>query len=159
MPRTILLNNMFLFLCCSIYLGTGVSLVFFQLPIEPQITPDNYRLFFIDPLKLATDFLTVMTILMLISALIMLVSEWWPGIRWGPIVVIVTVIAATLLTEYAIFPLNDQMKAGISDPAVLGPIVREWAHLCRIRAAIWAVEWLVMAYWFYSLADKARADA
>ena len=34
MPRLLLLNHVILLLCCSIYLGTGVSLAFFQLPLE-----------------------------------------------------------------------------------------------------------------------------
>lgn len=158
MPKTLLLNNMFLFLCCSIYLGTGVSLVFFQLPVEPQITTENYRLFFIEPLRLATVFLTWMTVLMLISGTVMAITEWWTGIRWVPLVVLVLIIAATLLTQYGIFPYNDRMRAGVTDPAELDAIVHRWAHLCRVRAAIWAVQWLAMAYWFSALALKARAD-
>ena len=58
MPRSLLLNNAILMLCCSIYLGTGVTLVFFQLPLEPLLTPDSYYLVFVKPVQLATQFFT-----------------------------------------------------------------------------------------------------
>ena len=35
MPRLLLLNNVFLLMCASIYLGTGASLVFFHIVRGP----------------------------------------------------------------------------------------------------------------------------
>ena len=53
-PRALLINHAILFLCCSIYLGTGFSLVFFQFPLEPRLTPDNYARVFVEPVARAT---------------------------------------------------------------------------------------------------------
>lgn len=158
MPRLLLLNNVFLLLCASIYLGTGVSLVFFQLPLEAKLTVDNYYLMFVEPTDRATQFFTYMTILMLISGAIMLVTEWFTGLRWVPVVVLLAVIAATLLTEWCIFPLNKELAAHVTNAARLKVVFAEWASLNRIRAVIWAVEWAAMAYWFYRLALQARSD-
>lgn len=158
MPRSLLLNHAILFLCCSIYLGTGVSLVFFQFPVEPQLTPDNYALIFVGPVIRATQFFTWMTIVMLITALIMLLSEWFTGIRWVPVVVLLGIIAATLLTVYAIIPYNERLYAGIHDARELQHVFHEWARLNRIRVALWAVQWLAMMYWFYRQAWTARSD-
>ena len=83
MPRLLLLNNVFLLMCASIYLGTGASLVFFQLPLEPKLTVANYYLMFVEPTERATQFFTYMTILMLISGTIMLVTEWFTGHSTG----------------------------------------------------------------------------
>lgn len=158
MPRLLLLNHVVLLLCCSIYLGTGVSLVFFQLPLEPQLTVDNYYLAFVPPVTAATHFFTWMTILMLICAVIMLATEWLSGLRWVPVVVLLGVIVATVLTIWVIIPLNDKLAAHITDPAALKAVFHKWADLNRIRFALWVVQWAALAYWFYRLALQARAD-
>jgi hypothetical protein len=158
MPRLLLLNHVVLLLCCSIYLGTGVSLVFFQLPLEPQLTVSNYYLIFVAPVTAATHFFTGMTILMLICALVMLATEWLSGLRWVPVVVLLGIIAATALTLFVIMPLNGRLAAGISDPADLKMLLHEWARLNRIRFLLWIIQWTAMAYWFYRLAYLARAD-
>src|SRR4051812_31234879 len=94
MPRVLLLNHVILFLCCSIYIGTGVSLVFFQFPLEPRLTPDNYYLIFVEPVTNATRFFTVMTIVMLATGAVMLLTEWFTGIRWVPALVLLALIAS-----------------------------------------------------------------
>lgn len=158
MPRSLLLNHAVLFLCCSIYLGTGVSLVFFQLPLEPKLTPDNYAMIFVEPVANATEFFTWMTLVMLVTAGIMLVTEWFSGIRWVPIVVILGIIAATLLTIFFIFDYNQELSDGVTDPERLKVVIGRWGTLNRIRVSLWAVEWLAIMYWFYRMAFLARAD-
>ena len=158
MPRLLLLNHVLLLLCCSIYLGTGVSLILFQLPLEPQLTVDNYYMIFVAPVTAATHFFTYMTIVMLVCAVIMLATEWLSGLRWPPAVVLIAVILATLLTIYVIIPLNDKLAAHVADPDELKRIFHEWANLNRARFALWAIQWAAMAYWFYRLAQQARAD-
>ena len=158
MPRILLLNHVVLLACCSIYLGTGVSLVFFQFPLESQLTVDNYYLIFVEPVEAATRFFTWMTIVMLVTATIMLATEWFSGIRWVPIVVLAAVIASTVLTIQFIFPYNARLEAHVTDPAELKPLLRDWMSLNRIRVTLWIIAWLAMAAWFYAMARKARAD-
>jgi hypothetical protein len=159
MPRALLLNHVVLFLGCSIYLGTGISLIFFQFPLEPKLTPDNYSLIFIEPVMNATRFFTWMTIVMLVTGVVMLLTEWFTGIRWVPAVVLLAIIAATLLTIYGIFPVNKELEEGIADPARLKSVFHTWANLNRLRVSLWVIEWAAMMYWFYKLAWQARADA
>jgi hypothetical protein len=158
MPRLLLLNHVVLLLCASIYLGTGISLWFFQLPLEPKLTVDNYYLLFVEPVTAATHFFTYMTILMLICGVIMLATEWLSGLRWPPVVLLLGVIAATVLTETILFPLNAKLEAHITDPAALKTLFHHWANLNRVRISLWVIQWLAMAYWFYRMAWQARAD-
>lgn len=158
MPRTLLANHCLLFLCCSIYLGTGISLVFFQFPLEPKLTPDNYYLMFVEPVANATHFFTYMTIVMLVTGVIMLVTEWFTGLRWVPVIVLLGVVAATLLTIFFIFDYNNELAAGISDPQRLKIVFANWASMNRIRVGLWCIQWLAMMYWFYRMAFIARAD-
>ncbi len=158
MPRLLLLNNALLMLCCSIYLGTGVNLIFFQIPGEAALTPDNYQLVFVGPVQRATEFFTWMTIVMLITGSIMLVTEWFSGLRWVPVVVLGATIAATLLTTQVLFTYNDQLSLGITDPAELTAVFSKWTSANRIRVLLWVVEWTAMMAYFYCLALRARAD-
>jgi uncharacterized membrane protein len=158
MPRMLLLNHVVLLLCCSIYLGTGVSLVFFQFPLEPKLTVDNYYLIFIEPVTNATRFFTYMTIVMIVCAVVMLFTEWFSGLRWVPIVVLLAVVASTVLTMVVIIPLNKELAAHVTDPARLKTVFGQWANMNRVRVSLWAVQWAAMAYWFYRMAYQARAD-
>jgi hypothetical protein len=158
MPRLLLFNHALLLLCCSMYLGTGGSLVLFQFPVEPLLTPENYALIFVDPVTRATQFFTWMTIVMLVTGVVMLASEWLSGLRFVPLVVLAALVASTLLTIWFILPLNDRLAAGVTDPAELAEVFHKWANLNRVRVALWVVEWCAMMYWFYRLAFEARAD-
>ena len=158
MPRILLLNHVVLFLCCSMYLGTGGSLVLFQFPLEPMLTIDNYYLIFIEPVTRATTFFTYMTVVMLVTASVMLVTEWFSGIRWVPVIVILGVVAATTLTLLVIIPLNRELGDHIRDPERLRVVFHEWANMNRIRVALWVIQWSAMMYYFYKLALRARED-
>ena len=51
----------FLFLCVSMYFGTGWSLWLFSFPVTPQLTPAIYYLQFVPQVTAATEFFTQMT--------------------------------------------------------------------------------------------------
>ena len=142
------LNHSFLFLCTSMYLGTGGSLVLFTFPIEPQLTVDTYYLQFVPQVTAATEFFGPMTVLMLVAGVIMLIAEWRRGLRWVPIVVVLSIIAATVLTLYWIFPLNQEMAAGIKDEVHLHQVLARWMQTNRLRVSLWAVEWGAMMAFF-----------
>jgi len=55
-------------------------------------------------------------------------------------------IAAALVIW--ILPLNNQMSAGIKDPAKLQSIIGRWMALNRVRVGLWTVQWLAMASFF-----------
>jgi len=130
------------------YFGTGWSLLLFSFPIAPRLTVDNYYIQFVPQVTAATRFFTVMTTLMIVSATIMIFSLWGTALAWLPVLVIAGVIAATLLTEIWILPLNKQMSAGIKDPTQLGGIIGRWMALNRVRVGLWTVQWLAIAAFF-----------
>jgi len=146
--RLLTLNAAFLFLCVSMYLGTGWSMVLFSFPIVPKLTVDNYYLVFVPEVASATSFFTPMTKLMIVSACLMTWGAWRTCYRWVPIVVLLSVIAATLLTLYCIFPLNEAMTNGIKDQAVLQKTLASWTFLNKVRVALWSVQWAAMMMYF-----------
>jgi len=157
--KLLTLNHALLFLCASMYLGTGLSLILFSFPTADQLTIDNYYMQFVPQVTAATQFFTYMTMVMLASAAIMIWSEWKTPQRWVPIVVMVGILAATGLTKWVIFPLNDEMAAHITDPARLQVVLGEWMNLNKVRVSIWCVQWACMMYWFYHWAVRGKEAA
>jgi len=154
--RLLTLNHALLFLCASMYLGTGWSLVLFSFPIAPQLTPDNYYLQFVPQVDAATRFFTYMTMVMLACAAIMIWAEWRTPQRWVPIAVLLGILAATGLTMWLIIPLNEEMGKHITDPARLKQVLGEWMNLNRVRVGIWTFQWACMMYWFSHWVGRSR---
>jgi hypothetical protein len=142
------INHSLLFLCVSMYLGTGWSLILFSFPIAPQLTVDNYYLQFVPQVTAATEFFTWMTVVMMAAGLVMTVAEWCGKLRWVPIVVLLAVGASTLLTILVIIPLNNQMAAHITDPTQLKDVLSRWMMFNRIRVSLWTVQWAAMMFYF-----------
>ncbi len=157
MRRTLLtLNHAVLFLCASMYLGTGWSIVFFTYPVVPQLTPANYFLQLVPPLQAAVPFFTHMTYVMITLGLVMIVSEWRTKLRWIPVIYLLAVIGAGLFTQQMMFPLNNEMASGITDAVRLKTVLDEWKSLHLIRSSIWTLEWICMMVWFGYWATKGR---
>jgi hypothetical protein len=154
--KLLVLNHSLLFLCTSMYLGTGWSLVLFSFPIAPDLTPDTYYNQFVPQVTEATQFFTYMTGLMLLLAAVMLVAEWRTPFRWIPIVVLLGVVAATGLTMAFILPYNAEMAAGITSQERLDEVLSRWMALNRIRVGLWTVQWLAMMAYFATKTYRSR---
>lgn len=153
--RLLILNHSLLFLCVSMYLGTGWSMVLFSFPTARHLTPANYYYAFVPQVAAATEFFTGMTKLMIVLGIIMLVAEWKTGFRFVPIIVLLAVFAATGLTLKFILPLNHLMTHGINDAAELQATLRHWMYLNKIRVSLWTVQWAVMMVYFaFKITDR-----
>lgn len=152
-------NAVFLFVCVSMYFGTGWSLVLFSFPIAPQLTTATYYLQFVPQVDAATKFFTYMTGAMLLSASVMAWSEWRTGYRWVPLLVLAAAVTVTILTMRLIFPYNHEMSAGITTQARLTEVLDRWMSLNRIRVGIWTVQWLSMMAYFALKALRAPKSA
>ena len=141
-------NAAFLFLCVSMYLGTGWSFALFSFPVAPTLTVNDYYPVFVPEVAAATNFFTPMTKLMFVSCFIMIIGEWKTRYRWVPIVVLLALIAATVLTLHWIFPVNAEMSNGIKDQAELQRVLASWISYNKIRVALWTLEWAVMMFYF-----------
>ena len=152
--RLSLFNRVLLLACVSMYFGTGWSLVLFSFPIAPELTPDNYYNQFVPQVTSATTFFTYMTMAMLLSCLLFIIEEWKTKLKWYPIVVLILVITATLLTTTYILPYNEQMSAGITDPVQLQDILKKWMRLNTLRVSLWTLQWITMVLFFSSQYSK-----
>ncbi len=135
-------------LFASMYLGTGWSLVLFSFPLAPRLTPDNYELPFIEPVKNATTFFTFMTLAMLVAGGVHVAAEADSEYLWVPVAYLASVVAATVLTLVFIFPYNRELKAHVTDPHRLHVVLGKWMRLNVIRTLLWTVQWTVVAVYF-----------
>ncbi len=154
--RLLLLNRCLLFLCASMYLGTGWSMWLFSFPIIPQLTVDNYYLQFVPQVTEATRFFTGMTLVMMASAAVMIWDERRAGRAWIPVVVLLSIVAATGLTMVFILPYNREMAAHVTNPARLREVLDRWASLNRVRVSLWTVQWIAMMYSFGRPSSRTR---
>jgi hypothetical protein len=158
-PWPELLNAALLFLCCSMYFGTGWSMGLFSFPIRPQVTVNNYYLLFVPEVTAATRFFTWMTMVMMASGAGMIWTEWHTPLLWPPIVVLIALSASTLLTIIVILPINAQMAAGITRPMELNSVLDQWERLNWVRITLWSVMWAAMIVWFVAKARGIAAAA
>lgn len=156
MNKLLTLNKIILFACASMYFGTGWSLILFSFPGAADLTPDNYYMQFVPQVQAATAFFTYMTMLMMLTCVVFIIEKWKSPEKWYPIIVLILVILATLLTIYFIFEYNEQMSAGIKDPVVLKEVLKKWMNLNMIRVSLWTLQWLTLATYFYQVDLKSK---
>jgi len=142
------LDYAFLFVCVSMYFGTGWSLVLFSFPVAPKLTVATYYMQFVPQVTAATAFFTTMTKAMIVANLIMLAAEFRTRLRWVPIIVFGALIAATVLTVKLILPMNAIMAQGITSQAELQEILSRWIALNKWRVGLWTIQWVAMMWYF-----------
>lgn len=154
--RVVALNNILLFLAASMYLGTGWSLILFSHPVSYEFTVADYYNQIVPQVTLATRFFTPVTMAMMGFCVVMAVAECDHRLRWAPVVVLVAVLAATGMTTLLLFPLNDELRRGVTEQARLEVLLADWRRSNIIRVLFWSAEWLAMMAYFAVLAQRAK---
>lgn len=142
------LNDSVLLLGASMYFGTGWSTELFMVPVYPQLTVENYALHFVPQIKRAVPVFMVLATVMMITAVIMIVSEWGTAYLAVPIVVLAGVVGSSILTVRWIFPINRRLAAGVTDQEELRRLLGRWIRLNRFRLSLWTTEWVALATYF-----------
>lgn len=148
-PAFVVLNALFLYLCASMYLGTGWSLWLFSFQVTPHLTPANYYYAFVPQVVAAAKFFTYMTALMGVSGLLLAWQLRHAREKWAPILTLVAVTVATWLTIQYIFPYNHILEGGVKDGALLQETLTKWINLNKVRISLWSVQWVAMGWLFY----------
>lgn len=145
------LNRALLFICLSMYLGTGWSMVLFSFPIAPKLTPATYYNQFVPQIAAATEFFTWMTMVMMACCLVFILETYKNSLKWYPVLILFLTVMTTLITVYHIFPYNHRMAEGIHDPAELQAVLSAWIRLNVIRVLIWTAMWVVLMVYYTKL--------
>jgi hypothetical protein len=143
------LNNAYIFFCASIYLGMFWSLHFFWFPNYPKtLNVSNYYDAIIPQTNLATKYFFVTIPIMAVAILIMLITEWKGKLMWVPIAWIPGLLTPVIVQQKFIEDINNQFKAGITDPALLQKLLKDWMFWNDVRWIILTIMWLITMYFF-----------
>jgi len=151
------INNAYIFFCASLYLGLFWSLHFFWFPNYPStLTVSTYYDAIIPQTDTATRFFFITIPIMAVAILIMLITEWKAKSKliWVPILWIPGLLAPVLVQQLYIERVNNQFKAGVTDPAVLQQLLSEWMFLNDVRWVILTIMWLVTMFFFIAKARR-----
>ncbi|WPP49053.1 hypothetical protein [Catalinimonas niigatensis] len=157
MKKTLLdINNAYIFFCASVYLGLFWSLHFFWFPNYPTtLNVDNYYDAIIPITDTATRFFFITIPIMAVAIVIMLISEWRTKLRWVPLAWVLGLLAPVLVQQIFIENVNNEFKAGVTDPARLQVLLSEWMFLNDVRWIVLTIMWCITMYFFIA---KARQE-
>ncbi len=160
MKQTLLdINNAYIFFCASIYLGMFWALHFFWFPNYPStLNVDNYYDAIIPITDTATQFFFITIPIMAVAIVIMLISEWKTKLRWVPLTWIFGLLAPVLVQQIWIEDVNNQFKAGITEPLQLQELLSEWMFLNDVRWVILTIMWCITMYFFIAKARQNSAE-
>lgn len=148
MRQTLLLiNHSYFFFGATIYVGTMWSLRFFFYPSWTSMTVDSVQAHFIVPTQAATRFFTVVVPLMMLTGVVMIVSEWGKAQLWQAVVAFAGLMASTLVGRFMIIPINQRIAKGV-DQQTLIPLLKRWMLLNDIRFGTTTVMWLATLWYF-----------
>ncbi len=143
------INNAYIFFCASVYLGMFWSLHFFWFPNYPDtLNVGNYYDAIIPQTNLATNYFFITIPIMAVAILIMLITEWKSRLMWVPITWIPGLLAPVVVQQKFIEDINDQFKAGVTDPTVLQNLLTNWMFWNDVRWIILTVMWFITMYFF-----------
>lgn len=142
------LNAGYAFFTSSIYMGVMWALHFFWYPGWHYLNLGNVQDAFVGPTSEATKFFTILVPIMMVSCIILIITEWKQPARWTTWLITAGIVAATLVGKLIIIPINDTIAAGVADQATLNTLMERWMMLNNIRMAITTVMWLGCLFYF-----------
>ena len=150
--KTVLLNinNGYTFFVASMHMGLMTALVLFWYPSWEGLKIDSIQNNFGIPAILATKLFVILIPIMMLTASIMIVSEWKTPLKWPAILVLIGIMGSTAMAKYFIFPINDIIYAGVKTNEELKVLLLRWMVLNNWRVFFSVLTWLSM-FAFYTM--------
>ncbi|MFE5190077.1 hypothetical protein [Streptomyces sp. NPDC056628] len=148
MNTLLLVNALYFLFGATMYMGTMWVLRLFLYPTWRALTPENVDVHFGVPMTLATRFFTVVVLLMFISGIVLVGSEWG---SWYVALAAVCLVGIALLTwvgQGIIIPVNKRIRAGRFDGQVgLTQLLVRRMRLNDIRFVGATVTWAAIVWY------------
>jgi hypothetical protein len=149
------INSGYTFFVSSIHMGLMTSLVLFWYSSWNGLTIDTIQNNFGIPAILATRLFVILIPIMMITATIMIISEWKTSLKWPAVIVLIRIMGSTAMAKYFIFPINDIIYAGVKTNEELKPLLLKWMSLNNWRVFFSVLTWLGM-YTFYTMKGNRK---
>ena len=154
----LLVNALYFLFAATMYMGTMWVLRFFLHPTWRVLTPENVGQHFEVPIGLATKFFTILVPPMLLSAVVLVVSEWGDRLVWLAAVCLVGTLLLGFVVRASIVKVNKKIHDGSYDgPAGLTPLLERWMQLNSIRFAASTVTWAAIVWYLVAKPDLLGA--
>lgn len=144
------INSGYTFFVSSMHMGLMTSIVLFWYPSWAGLTLDTIQNNFGIPAQLATDLFIILIPIMMITASVMIISEWKTQLKWPAIIVLFGIMGSTAMAKYFIFPINDIIYAGVKTNEELKVLLLKWMYLNNWRVFFSVLTWLGM-FAFYTM--------
>lgn len=151
------INSGYTLFISSWHMGLMVSIVLFWYPSWKGLTADTIQNNFAIPAIIATKIFVILIPIAMLTATIMIITEWKTPLRWPSIIVLAGIIGSTLTAKYFIFPINDIIYAGVKSPEELTSLLMKWMQLNNWRVFFSVLTWLGM-FTFYTLKSNKTAS-
>ena len=152
------INSGYTFFVSSMHMGLMVSLVLFWYDSWAGLTLDTIQNNFGIPAQLATDLFVILIPIMMITATIMIITEWkTPVLRWAAVVVLIGIMGSTAMAKYFIFPVNDIIYAGVKTDEELKSLLLKWMELNNWRVFFSVLTWLAV-FTFYTVKANRKSS-
>jgi hypothetical protein len=152
------INSGYTFFVSSMHMGLMVSIVLFWYASWTGLTLDTIQNNFGIPALLATKLFVILIPIMMLTASIMIITEWkTPALRWTSIVVLIGIMGSTAMAKYFIFPINDIIYAGVKTNEELKTLLLKWMELNNWRVFFSVLTWLAM-FTFYTVKANRKSS-
>ena len=142
------LNAAYAFFTASVYMGVMWALHFFWYPGWHYLDLGNVQDAFVGPTSRATAFFTILVPIMMVSCIILIITEWKQPARWTTWLITAGILGATFFGQFLIIPINKTIAAGVADQQTLTSLLERWMTLNNIRMAITTLMWLGCLFYF-----------
>jgi len=141
----LLVNTLYFLFGATLYMGTMWVLKFFLYPTWRGLTPETEPVHFAIPTLAATRFFTFVVPPMLVSGIILVVSEWGTVRVWFSWLCVAGIIYLTYIGQVLIIPINKKIRSGeYADVAELRALLLRWMWFNDLRFYGSTVLWLVV---------------
>jgi len=141
----LLLNALFFLFGATLYMGTMWVLKFFLYPTWRGLTPETEPVHFGIPTLAATRFFTVVVPLMMLSGVVLVVSEWGTPQVWFAWLCVAGILYLTFIGQAIIIPINKKIRGGeFADVTEMRALLVRWMWLNDLRFYGSTVLWLVV---------------
>jgi hypothetical protein len=142
------LNHSALFFGTTLYVGVLWAMRFFWYPSWDLIKLADVPVHFIGPTSRATAFFTVVVPIMLVTNLVMIISERKSPMVILAIVAILGIGGSTFVGQLYIIPVNHLIGAGLATQEELHDKLGAWMSYNTIRFWLMTMMWLAMISYF-----------
>ncbi len=141
----------------TIYVGVLLTLRLFLYPSWTTLRPETIHDHFTLPTEAATRFFLVAIPTWMLTALVLIVTEWGEPLLWTALVAFAGLLTTTCVGWWGIQPINRELRAGVADQARLTVLLQRWMKINDLRLAAVVVMWAALCWYFVAKGDLPDA--